>query len=57
MNQLAEELNAVLAGTVAERLFSEMGRRMYFPKGIITQSAEAGEKAYRLAWLMSMASQ
>ncbi len=55
MNQLAEELNAVLAGTVAERLFSEMGRRMYFPKGIITQSAEAGEKAYRFNATIGMA--
>jgi aspartate/methionine/tyrosine aminotransferase len=46
MNQLAEELNAVLSGTVAGRLLSDMGRRMYFPKGILTQSAEATEKAH-----------
>ncbi|HQJ22973.1 MAG TPA: aminotransferase, partial [Rectinema sp.] len=55
MNQLAEELNAILAGTVAERLLSEMGRRMYFPRGIITQSAEAGEKAYRFNATIGMA--
>ena len=46
MNQLAEELNAILSNSVAGRLLSEMGRRMYFPKGILTQSAEATEKAH-----------
>jgi aspartate/methionine/tyrosine aminotransferase len=55
MNQLAEELNEVLAGTVAERLFSEMGRHMYFPKGIITQGAEASERAYRFNATIGMA--
>ena len=45
MNQLAEELNTVLSNSTAGRLLSEMGRRMYFPKGILTQSAEATEKA------------
>ncbi len=47
MNILADELNKTLGGTVAERLLSEMGRRMYFPKGILTQSAEANERASR----------
>ncbi len=42
---LAQELNEVLAGTSASRLFSAFGKRIYFPKGIIAQSAEAGEKA------------
>ena len=46
MNQLAEELNVILSNSVAGRLLSEMGRRMYFPKGILTQSAEATEKAH-----------
>lgn len=46
MNQLAEELNTILTATVAGRLLSEMGRRMYFPKGILTQSAEANQKAH-----------
>jgi aspartate/methionine/tyrosine aminotransferase len=45
MNPIAEELNMALAGTVADRLLSDMGRRMYFPKGILSQSAEADEKA------------
>ena len=46
MNQLACELNKVIEGTVAERLLSDFGRRMYFPNGIIAQAAEAKEKAY-----------
>jgi len=55
MNQLAEELNGGLAGTVAERLLSEMGRHMYFPKGIITQGAEASEHAHRFNATIGMA--
>jgi len=45
MKALAQELNQALAGTAAEQLLSDFGKRMYFPKGIIAQSAEAGEKA------------
>ena len=55
MNALAEELNAALAGSVAEGLLSELGRRMYFPKGIISQSAEADEKAHRFNATIGMA--
>jgi aspartate/methionine/tyrosine aminotransferase len=45
MNPLATELNEILDGTVAGRLFSNMGKRLYFPKGIIAQSAEAKKSA------------
>ncbi len=45
MNELAKELNDVLKGTVVYSLLSDAGKRMYFPKGIVAQSAEAGEKA------------
>ncbi|MDR0602404.1 MAG: aminotransferase class I/II-fold pyridoxal phosphate-dependent enzyme [Treponema sp.] len=45
MNSLALELNSVLDGTVAGRLLSNLGRRFYFPKGIIVQSAEAKQSA------------
>jgi aspartate/methionine/tyrosine aminotransferase len=41
MNPLADELNSVLDGTIAGRLLSNLGRRFYFPKGIIAQSLEA----------------
>ena len=45
MNPLAEELNSILEVTVAGRLMSNLGRRFYFPKGIIAQSAEAKQSA------------
>ncbi|MCR5288571.1 MAG: aminotransferase class I/II-fold pyridoxal phosphate-dependent enzyme [Treponema sp.] len=41
LNPLAQELNNVLKNTVADALLSDLGKRMYFPKGIIAQSAEA----------------
>jgi aspartate/methionine/tyrosine aminotransferase len=41
INPLAQELNAVLAPCVAGRVLSDLGNRLYFPKGIIAQSAEA----------------
>ncbi|GHV62095.1 hypothetical protein AGMMS49587_07990 [Spirochaetia bacterium] len=41
MNTLANELNTALDGTVVGRLLSDLGRRLYFPKGIIAQGAEA----------------
>jgi aspartate/methionine/tyrosine aminotransferase len=47
MNPLAKELNETLEPTVAYRLLSETGKRMYFPKGIVAQSAEATKKATR----------
>ena len=42
---LAEELNETLDGCAAGRLLSELGRRIYFPKGIIAQSGEAKQLA------------
>jgi aspartate/methionine/tyrosine aminotransferase len=42
----AEELNSILEGTVVSRLLSNLGRRFYFPRGIIAQSSEAKESAY-----------
>jgi aspartate/methionine/tyrosine aminotransferase len=38
---LAQELNSVLAGTSIGFMLSDMGSRMYFPKGIIAQGSEA----------------
>jgi aspartate/methionine/tyrosine aminotransferase len=55
MNALAEELNKALGGSVAKRLLSELGKRMYFPKGIVSQSAEADERAYRFNATIGMA--
>ena len=38
---LAKELNDILGGTTAGDLLSDVGKRLYFPKGIIAQSGEA----------------
>ena len=48
LNALAQELNGILAGTSFDELFSDMGKRMFFPRGIISQGGEAklyGKKA------------
>ncbi|QTQ12836.1 aminotransferase class I/II-fold pyridoxal phosphate-dependent enzyme [Treponema parvum] len=41
LHPLAQELNATLKGTVTGDMLSDEGLRIYFPKGIIAQSAEA----------------
>ncbi|MFW5694550.1 MAG: aminotransferase class I/II-fold pyridoxal phosphate-dependent enzyme [Alkalispirochaeta sp.] len=55
MNNLAVALNDALEGTVVPRVLSDLGRRMYFPKGIVAQSAEATEKAHRFNATVGMA--
>ncbi|NNM53520.1 MAG: aminotransferase class I/II-fold pyridoxal phosphate-dependent enzyme [Spirochaetales bacterium] len=45
MHPLAEELNAFLAPTVVGRTLTKFGRRIYFPRGIVAQSAEAKKSA------------
>ena len=47
MNELAVQLNAALETSCAYPFLSEVGKRMYFPKGIVAQSDEAKEKARR----------
>jgi aspartate/methionine/tyrosine aminotransferase len=47
MNLLAQELNALLDGSIAGALLSDLGKRLYFPKGIVAQSAEAKKSATR----------
>jgi len=47
MNELAKELNDTLKGCVVYDLLSDYGKRMYFPKGIVAQSAQARAKATR----------
>jgi aspartate/methionine/tyrosine aminotransferase len=46
MNPLAKELNETLEGSLVAELLSDYGKRMYFPRGIISQSAEAKQKAH-----------
>ncbi|MDR2068953.1 MAG: aminotransferase class I/II-fold pyridoxal phosphate-dependent enzyme, partial [Spirochaetaceae bacterium] len=55
MNPLADELNSVLDGTIAGRLLSDLGRRFYFPRGIIAQSAEAKKSAHTANGTIGMA--
>jgi aspartate/methionine/tyrosine aminotransferase len=47
MNELAVGLNNVLDGTVVGRALSDFGRRMYFPRGVVAQTAEASQHAHR----------
>ena len=49
MNPLAKSLNERLEAAAPEVLamLSPLGRRLYFPKGILSQTAEAREKAKR----------
>lgn len=50
MNPLAAQLNQNIARSNPELLdmLSGIGRRLFFPKGILSQSAEAKEKAHRI---------
>jgi aspartate/methionine/tyrosine aminotransferase len=49
MNPLAVELNQIIEqhAPAVMRVLSDLGKELYFPKGILTQSAEAKEKATR----------
>jgi aspartate/methionine/tyrosine aminotransferase len=55
MDKLAQELNNILDETIAGSLLSALGRRLYFPKGIIAQSAEAKRLAYQSNATIGMA--
>ncbi len=55
MNSLAQELNSILEGSVVSDLLSSFGKRFYFPKGIVAQSAEAKKKATRFNATVGMA--
>ena len=41
LNPLAQELNETLSGSVAGALLSDLGTRIFFPRGIIAQGGEA----------------
>lgn len=49
MNPIAQELNQRLDGGNPQltEMMSRIGRQLFFPKGILVQSAEAKEKAHR----------
>ena len=45
INPLAQGLNETLKGSVVDGLMSDMGIRLYFPNGIISQGGEAAKDA------------
>ncbi len=50
MNPIAHELNDIIrtSNPFIFEMFSDMGKALFFPKGILTQSAEAKQKAGRI---------
>jgi aspartate/methionine/tyrosine aminotransferase len=59
MNPLAEELNQIIMNG-NENIFnmlSGVGKNLFFPKGILSQSAEAKEKAYKFNATIGMATE
>jgi aspartate/methionine/tyrosine aminotransferase len=50
MNPLAEELNQTIANANPHlmEMLSDVGKKLFFPKGILSQSAEAKEKAHKI---------
>lgn len=55
MNPLAKELNEILSETIVYPLLSDLGRKFYFPKGIVSQSEEAKKGAHRFNATIGMA--
>lgn len=50
MNKIAQELNQVIQNGNPNlmSMMSEVGKNLFFPKGILSQSAEAKEKAHKI---------
>jgi aspartate/methionine/tyrosine aminotransferase len=59
MNRIAQELNAVIktANQYIYEMLSHKGKELFFPKGILTQGAEAREKAYKFNATVGMATE
>jgi aspartate/methionine/tyrosine aminotransferase len=59
MNSLAEELNGIIqpANLHLYDMLSDVGKDLFFPKGILTQSAEARQKAHRFNATIGMATE
>ncbi len=59
MNPLAKELNDVIleVNPYVYEMLSEVGKKLFFPKGILSQTAEAKEKAYRFNATIGMATE
>lgn len=59
MNPLAQELNDIIIdiNPYIYRMLSDVGKNLFFPKGILYQTAEAKEKAYRFNATIGMATE
>ena len=57
MELAAQEVNKIIENSVIYNLLSSLGKRMFFPKGIISQSAEAKEKAKKYNATIGMATE
>ncbi|MFW6052485.1 MAG: aminotransferase class I/II-fold pyridoxal phosphate-dependent enzyme [Desulfosalsimonas sp.] len=59
MNPIAQQLNEVISNQapVLMNMLSGVGKNLFFPKGILSQSAEAKEKATRLNATIGIAKQ
>ncbi|MCL2293365.1 MAG: aminotransferase class I/II-fold pyridoxal phosphate-dependent enzyme [Spirochaetes bacterium] len=55
MELAAQEVNKILENCVVCNFLSPLGKRLYFPKGIVSQSAEAKEKAKKYDATIGMA--
>ncbi|MFH0844113.1 MAG: aminotransferase class I/II-fold pyridoxal phosphate-dependent enzyme [Pseudomonadota bacterium] len=57
MNPLAQELNQIIknANIHIFEMLSDVGENLFYPKGLLTQSAEAKEKAYKFNATIGMA--
>ena len=59
MNPIAQALNQNIekGNPYLMEMLSDMGKNLFFPKGILSQSAEAKEKAYKLNATIGMATE
>ncbi len=59
MNPIAKELNEIIKDTNIHvyQMLSQVGKSLFFPKGILSQSAEAKEKAHRFNATIGMATE
>jgi len=59
MNPLATELNDIIrkANPDIYEMLSNVGKHLFFPKGILSQSAEAKEKAHKFNATIGMATE
>jgi aspartate/methionine/tyrosine aminotransferase len=59
MNPIAKDLNQIIseANDHVYEMLSDVGKNLFFPKGILSQSAEAKEKAHRFNATIGMATE